>query len=133
MCEQQRSFTPGFRRKELHATEKAAAVEGSSPSVAQLGEAATDERVGVFIPDKDGYTHTSRGRVAVLAARRGTVCGFVGRVLRFPQPSIHTHHPLQTSIEHKDTFKFTSRSVDHALPETIVYGLVTMRFWVMLR
>ena len=36
-------------------------------------DTVTDERVGLFTPDKDGYTHTSRGRVAVIAARRGTV------------------------------------------------------------
>ena len=55
-----------------------------------MEEAVTDERVGLFTPDKDGYTHTSRGRVAVIAARRGTVCGEVGRVPGFPQLSIHT-------------------------------------------
>ena len=44
-----------------------------SPSAAKSGDAVTDERVVVFTPDKDGYTHTSRGRVPVLAARRGTV------------------------------------------------------------
>ena len=37
-------------------------------------DTVTDECVGLFTPDKDGYTHTSRGRVAVIAARRGTVC-----------------------------------------------------------
>ena len=45
----------------------------------RLEDTVTDERVGLFTPDKDGYTHTSRGRVAVLAARRATVCGEVGR------------------------------------------------------
>jgi len=30
-----------------------------------LEEAVTDERVGLFTPDKDGDTHTSCGRVAV--------------------------------------------------------------------
>ena len=30
------------------------------------------------------------GRAAVIAARRGTVCGEVGRVLRFPQLTVHT-------------------------------------------
>ena len=54
------------------------------PSAAQVQrEAATDERVGLFTPDKDGDTHTSCGRAAVIAARRGTVCGEVGRVPEF--------------------------------------------------
>ena len=44
----------------------------------------------LFTPDKDGYTHTSRGRVAVIVARRGTVCGEVGRVLRFPQLTVRS-------------------------------------------
>ena len=60
-----------------------------------MREAATDERVGVFTPDKDGHTADGAGRVPVIAARRGTVCGEVGRVLRFPSipastPSIDT-------------------------------------------
>ena len=58
----------------------------------RLKDTVTDERVGVFTPDKDGYTHTSRGRVAVLAARRGTSvakCKWVAS-FDFRQPSIHT-------------------------------------------
>ena len=51
-------------------------------SAAKSRDTVTDERVGLFTPDKDGDTHTSCGRVAVIAARRGTVCGEVGRVLR---------------------------------------------------
>ena len=43
-----------------------------------MEEAATDERVGVFTPDKDGHTADGAGRVPVIAARRGTVCGEVG-------------------------------------------------------
>ena len=54
----------------------------------RLEDTVTDERVGLFTPDKDGDTHTSCGRVAVIAARRGTVCGEVGRVLRFPQLTV---------------------------------------------
>ena len=61
----------------------------------RLEDTVTDERVGLFTPDKDGDTHTSRGRVPVLAARRGTVCGEVGRVLRFP--STQHPHPLHGS------------------------------------
>ena len=38
-----------------------------------MEDTVTDERVGLFTPDKDGDTHTSCGRVAVIAARRGTV------------------------------------------------------------
>ena len=49
-------------------------------------------RWGVFTPDKDGHTADGAGRVPVLAARRGTVCGEVGRVLRFP--STQHPHPL---------------------------------------
>ena len=64
-------------------------------SAAKSGDAATDECVGLFTPDKDGHTHTSCGRVAVIAARRGTVCGEVGRVLRFC--STQHPHPLYPS------------------------------------
>ena len=56
----------------MHATEGAIEVRRARR---RLEEAADDERVGLFSPDKDGYTHTSRSRVPVLAARRGTVCG----------------------------------------------------------
>ena len=86
VCEQQRSFTPGFRRKELHATEGAVEVRRARH---RLEDTVTDERVGVFTPDKDGDTADGAGCVPVLAARRGTVCGEVGRVLRFPS----THGP----------------------------------------
>ena len=55
-----------------------------------MEDTVTDERVGVFTPDKDGYTHTSRGRVAVIAARRGTVCGEVGRVPGFPELTVRS-------------------------------------------
>ena len=92
VCEQQRSCSPGFCRKELHATESAVEVRRARR---RLREAATDERVGVFTPDKDGGTHTS-GRAAVIAARRGTVCGEVGRVPRFP--STQHPHPLAPVI-----------------------------------
>ena len=54
-------------------------------SAAKSGDAATDERVGLFTPDKDRCTADGMGRAAVIAARRGTVCGEVGRVLRFCQ------------------------------------------------
>ena len=86
VCEQQRSCSPGFCRKELHATESAVEVRRARR---RLEDTVTDERVGLFTPDKDGDTHTSCGRVAVIAARRGTVCGEVGRVPRFPS----TQHP----------------------------------------
>ena len=39
---------------------------------------------------KDGDRHTSCGRVAVIAARRGTVCGEVGRVPGFPQLTVRS-------------------------------------------
>ena len=87
VCEQQRSFTPGFRRKELHATESAVEVRRAR---CRLEDTVTDERVGEFTPDKDGRTHTTCGRAAVIAARRGTVCGEVGRVLRFPQLTVRS-------------------------------------------
>ena len=67
VCEQQRSCSPGFCRKELHATESAVEVRRARR---RLGDTVTDERVGVFTPDKDGYTHMSRGRVAVLGEAR---------------------------------------------------------------
>ena len=57
-----------------------------------MEDTVTDERVGVFTPDKDGHTADGAGRVPVVAARRGTVCGEVGRVPRFP--STHGPHPL---------------------------------------
>jgi len=108
VCEQQRSCSPGFCRKELHATEGAVEVRRARR---RLREAAIDERVGLFTPDKDGGTHTSCGRAAVIAARRGTVCGEVGRVPRFPQltalfcvqkiarPLSRTYFSLSKSLE----------------------------------
>ena len=75
-CEQQRSFTPGFRRKELHATEGAVEVRRARR---RLGDTVTDGRVGLFTPDKDGHTPRTVRCVPVIAARRGTVCGEVGR------------------------------------------------------
>ena len=89
VCEQQRSCSPGFCRKELHATEGAVEVRRARR---RLEEAATDERVGLFTPDKDGHTADGAGRVPVIVARRGTVCGEVGRVPRFC--STHGPHPL---------------------------------------
>ena len=89
MCEQQRSFTPGFRRKELHATEGAVEVRRARR---RLEEAATDERVGLFTPDKKRGTADGAGRAANLAARRGTVCGEVGRTPDFLYNS--RSHPL---------------------------------------
>ena len=71
----------------MHATEGAVEVRRARR---RLREAATDERVGLFTPDKDRCTADGTGRAAVIAARRGTVCGEVGRVPRFPQLSIHT-------------------------------------------
>ncbi|EOD21153.1 hypothetical protein EMIHUDRAFT_241549 [Emiliania huxleyi CCMP1516] len=59
----------------MHATEGAVEVRRARR---RLGDTVTDERVGVFTPDKDGGTHTSCGRAAVIVARRGTVCGEVG-------------------------------------------------------
>ena len=38
--------------------------EGESTSAVKSGDAATDECVGLFTPDKDGHTHTSCSRVA---------------------------------------------------------------------
>ena len=72
-----------LQAQEMHATEGAVEVRRARRT---LEEAATDERVGLFTPDKDGYMHTksSRGRVPVLAARRGAVCGEVGPWSRPP-------------------------------------------------
>ena len=77
--------------KEMHAAEGAVEVRRARR---RLEDTVTDERVGVFTPDKDGHTHTSCGRVAVIAARRGTVCGEVGRVPRFC--STQHPHPFST-------------------------------------
>ena len=49
-----------------------------------MEDTVTDERVGLFTPDKDGDTADGAGCVPVIAARRGTVCGEVGRVPGFP-------------------------------------------------
>ena len=49
-----------------------------------MEDTVTDERVGLFTPDKKRGTAGGAGRAANLAARRGTDCGEVGRVLRFP-------------------------------------------------
>ena len=90
VCEQQRSCSPGFWRKELHATESAVEVRRARR---RLEDTVTDERVGLFTPDKDGDTADGAGCVPVIAARRGTVCGEVGRVLRFPSTQ-HDSHTL---------------------------------------
>ena len=105
VCEQQRSCSPGFCRKELHATESAVEVRRARR---RLREAATDERVGVFTPDKKRGTADGAGRAANLAARRGTVCGEVGRVLRFPQLTVHAlskyiHRKIPTHKPHTET------------------------------
>ena len=60
-------------------------VEGELTTELKLGDAVTDERVGLFTPDKKRGTADGAGRAANLAARRGTVCGEVGRVPRFCQ------------------------------------------------
>ena len=52
----------------MNAREQLRGMEGELNRNLKLEEAVTDERVGLFTPDKDGYTHTSRGRVAVLAS-----------------------------------------------------------------
>ena len=57
VCEQQRSCSPGFCRKELHATESAVEVRRARR---RLEDTVTDERVGLFTPDKDGDTHELR-------------------------------------------------------------------------
>ena len=76
-CEQQRSCSPSFRRKELHATEGAVEVRRAWR---RLEDTVTDERVGLFTPDKDRCTECTadgagRARVSraarVIAARRG--------------------------------------------------------------
>ena len=102
VCEQQRSCSPGFCRKELHATESAVEVRRARR---RLREAATDERVGLFTPDKKRGTADGAGRAANLAARRGTVCGEVGRVPPCPStqhpPPLHTtQSTLQITIHH---------------------------------
>ena len=53
VCEQQRSCSPGFCRKEMHATEGAVEVRRARR---RLEDTVTDERVGVFTPDKDSRT-----------------------------------------------------------------------------
>ena len=47
-----------------------------------MEDTVTDERVGLFTPDKDRCTADGTGRAAVIAARRGTVSGEEGRVLQ---------------------------------------------------
>jgi len=81
----------------MHAAEGAVEVRRARR---RLREAATDERVEVFTPDKDGRTHTSCGRAAVIAARRGTVCGEVGRVPRFPSSSATTTPSIAAFFQH---------------------------------
>ena len=96
-CEQQRSCSPGFCRKELHATEGAVEVRRARR---RLEDTVTDERVGLFTPDKKRGTADGAGRAANLAARRGTVCGEVGRVPRFPQLTVHTLYARGSPAEH---------------------------------
>ena len=67
VCEQQRSFTPGFRRKELHATEGAVEVRRARR---RLRDTVTDECVGLFTLDKDGYLRPCRRHSGDI---RGTV------------------------------------------------------------
>ena len=71
VCEQQRSCSPGFRRKEMRATEGAVEVRRARRG---LEDTVTDERVGVFTPDKDSGTRRGAARATVIAARRGIVC-----------------------------------------------------------
>ena len=61
----------------------------------RLEEAATDERVGLFTPDKKRGTADGAGRAANIAARRGTVCGEVGRVPGFPQLTVRSLYDLR--------------------------------------
>ena len=68
-------------------------LQGMDPeltSAVKSEDAATDERVGLFTPDKDRCTADGTGRAAVIAARRETVSVAkwhlqVGRVPRFDQ------------------------------------------------
>ena len=78
---------PGPYSSLMHATPKALC--RGSPSAAKSRDTVTDERVGLFTPDKKRGTADGAGRAANLAARRGTVCGEVGRVPRFRS----THGP----------------------------------------
>ena len=56
-CAQQRSrsFSPGFSRKEVHATEGAVEVRRARR---RLEDTVTDECVGLFTPDKETATRT---------------------------------------------------------------------------
>ena len=69
-------------------------MEGELTTELKLEDTVTDERVGLFTPDKDRCTADGMGRAAVIAARRGTVCGEVGRVLRFWSTQ-HPHTPFR--------------------------------------
>ena len=109
-CEQQRSCSPGFCRKELHATEGAVEVRRARR---RLEDTVTAERVGVFTPDKDRCTADGMGRAAVIAARRGTVCGEVGRVLRFPQLTVVGPYPLSNP---EKSYSFESERGERGTP-----------------
>ena len=82
-CEQQRSCSLGLRRKELHATEGAVAFcrarcsRGKPPPTSALDRSLPRQR--------RAHIADGAGRVPVLAATRGTVCGEVGRVPGFPE------------------------------------------------
>ena len=90
---QQRSCSARLQaQRALHATERGAVERGSPSAARRLRDTVTDERVGLFTPDKDSGTRRCAVRATVFAARRGTVCGEVGRVLRFP--STQHPHPL---------------------------------------
>ena len=107
-CEQQRSCTPGFRRKELHAT------EGALSRSAELGEIrgrrhrrarwtfhSGQRWLRYGVKPYGTRAHEPRScTVAVLAARRGTVCGEVGRVPGFPQLTVHTLYPPPPPTKH---------------------------------
>ena len=91
VCEQQRSCSPGFCRKELHATESAVEVRRARR---RLRDTVTDECVGVFTPDKDGRTHTPLTRHELRS------CGRLSGEARERTPLHPCHGNLYTPVRY---------------------------------
>mmetsp|Transcript_26820 Transcript_26820/g.78097 ORF Transcript_26820/g.78097 Transcript_26820/m.78097 type:complete len:212 (+) Transcript_26820:592-1227(+) len=103
-------------RKELHATEGAVEVRRARR---RLEDTVTDERVGLFTPDKDGRTHTSCGRAAVIAAKRGTVCGRAcprGSRVAPPHQNIHGRTTTAAPASCKPGHRFRQSVTPSAMP-----------------
>ena len=96
VCEQQRSCSPGFCRNELHATESAVEVRRARR---RLGEAATDERVGVI---HSGQRRGHSGRCGVCPRHSGEARDRLWRSGSRPPISVNpASTPFRTAARRK--------------------------------